>query len=60
MSLHPTLPLIWVKGRGYIASHPCQAWSMAGKRKGELDRANCHILADRMSQGDDSTDWTEW
>jgi DNA (cytosine-5)-methyltransferase 1 len=33
---------------------------MAGKRKGELDRANCHRLADRMADGDDSTDWTEW
>lgn len=44
----------------YIASPPCQAWSMAGKRKGELDRANCHRLADRMADGDDSLDWTEW
>jgi DNA (cytosine-5)-methyltransferase 1 len=43
-----------------IASPPCQAWSMAGKRAGELDRANCHTLADRMAAGDDSTDWTEW
>lgn len=45
---------------GYIASPPCQAWSLAGKRGGELDRANCHVLADRMAQGDDSTDWTDW
>lgn len=45
---------------GVIASPPCQAWSMAGKRKGELDRANCHTLADRMTNGDDSTDWTAW
>lgn len=45
---------------GLIASPPCQAWSMAGKRKGELDRANCHALADRMAGGDDSTDWTAW
>lgn len=44
----------------YIASPPCQAWSMAGDRKGELDRANCHILADRMAAGDDSLDWTDW
>lgn len=60
VSLHPSEPLIWVRGAGYIASPPCQAWSMAGKRKGEHDRANCHILADRMAAGDDSTDWTEW
>jgi len=33
---------------------------MAGKRKGELDRANCHTLADRMAGGDDSIDWTAW
>lgn len=45
---------------GLIASPPCQAWSLAGKRGGELDRANCHKLADRMAAGDDSTDWTDW
>lgn len=45
---------------GFISSPPCQAWSMAGSRKGELDRANCHRLADRMADGDDSLDWTEW
>lgn len=45
---------------GFISSPPCQAWSMAGNRKGELDRANCHRLADRMADGDDSLDWTEW
>lgn len=44
----------------YIASPPCQAWSMAGKRKGEHDRANCHRLADRMAKGDDSLGWTDW
>lgn len=43
-----------------LASPPCQAWSMAGQRKGELDRANCHTLADRMAAGDDSLGWTEW
>lgn len=45
---------------GLIASPPCQAWSMAGKRKGESDRANCHTLADRMAAGDDALDWCEW
>ena len=39
---------------------PCQAWSMSGKRRGELDRAACHELADRMAAGDDSTDWRAW
>ena len=45
---------------GFISSPPCQAWSMAGDRKGEQDRANCHRLADRMAEGDDSLDWTTW
>lgn len=45
---------------GKISSPPCQAWSMAGERKGELDRQNCHRLADRMADGDDSLDWAEW
>jgi DNA (cytosine-5)-methyltransferase 1 len=48
------------KVEGFISSPPCQAWSMAGNRKGELDRANCHRLADRMADGDDSLDWTDW
>ena len=48
------------RAEGLIASPPCQAWSMAGARKGELDRKNCHHLADRMATGDDSTGWTTW
>lgn len=58
VAAYPSAPFAGIPG--YIASPPCQAWSMAGKRKGELDRANCHRLADRMAGGDDSTDWTEW
>lgn len=45
---------------GVIQSPPCQAWSSAGKQLGELDRADCHRLADRMADGDDSTDWCVW
>lgn len=46
---------------GFIASPPCQAWSLAGKRGGEHDRQACHDLADRMALlGDDSIDFTEW
>ena len=45
---------------GLIASPPCQAWSMAGKQLGKLDRAECHELADRMAAGVDSIDWTDW
>ncbi len=58
VATYPTDPFIGIEG--LIASPPCQAWSMAGKRKGELDRANCHTLADRMAGGDDSIDWTAW
>ena len=58
VATYPTEPFTGIEG--LIASPPCQAWSMAGKRKGELDRANCHTLADRMAGGDDSTDWTDW
>lgn len=53
-------PAEYVGAEGLIASPPCQAWSLAGQRKGEADRANCHTLADRMANGDDSTDWTTW
>jgi DNA (cytosine-5)-methyltransferase 1 len=59
VALYPTSPFVGKVG-ALIASPPCQAWSMAGKRKGELDRANCHRLADRMAAGDDSLDWTDW
>lgn len=58
VATYPSAPFAGIPG--YIASPPCQAWSMAGSRKGELDRANCHTLADRMARGDDSTDWTGW
>lgn len=59
VSQYPSEPFVG-KLDAYIASPPCQAWSMAGKRKGELDRANCHTLADRMADGDDSLTWTDW
>lgn len=58
VAAYPTEPFAGVEG--VIASPPCQAWSMAGKRKGEQDRAACHELADRMAAGDDSTAWREW
>lgn len=45
---YPTAPFV---GRvvGLIASPPCQAWSLAGKRLGEQDRGQCHGLADAMA-----------
>lgn len=53
-------PSDFADAEGLIASPPCQAWSLAGKQLGELDRANCHTLAECMAEGDDSIDWTEW
>lgn len=38
-----------IGAEGLIASPPCQAWSLAGRRGGEEDRAACHELADRMA-----------
>lgn len=54
------IPIVTAIVEGLIASPPCQAWSLAGKRGGEEDRAACHQLVDRMAAGDDSTDWREW
>lgn len=45
---------------GLVASPPCQAWSVAGPQRGAADRDACLTLVDRMADGDDSTDWTEW
>ena len=53
-------PRDYIGAEGLIASPPCQAWSLAGRRGGEEDRAACHELADRMAAGDDSTDWRDW
>lgn len=60
IAAYPTSAFAGQTITGVIMSPPCQAWSMAGKRKGELDRENCHHLADRMAAGDYSTDWTTW
>lgn len=38
---------------GLVASPPCQAWSMAGKRAGEVDRAKVHALIDAYAAGSD-------
>jgi DNA (cytosine-5)-methyltransferase 1 len=46
---------------GLVASPPCQAWSMAGKRQGELDRAKVHALIDTYASGSDviGTGWAD-
>jgi DNA (cytosine-5)-methyltransferase 1 len=36
---------------GVIGSPPCQGWSMAGSRLGELDRAKVHALVDAYANG---------
>jgi DNA (cytosine-5)-methyltransferase 1 len=50
IATYPTAPFtgrVW----GLVASPPCQAWSLAGKRGGERDRAACHDLVDRIAAG---------
>jgi DNA (cytosine-5)-methyltransferase 1 len=46
---------------GLVASPPCQAWSMAGKRLGEADRRRVHELVDRYAAGadDPGTGWAD-
>lgn len=46
---------------GLIASPPCQAWSMAGNRQGEHDRARVHALIDTYAAGSDyiGGDWAD-
>lgn len=50
IATYPTAPFA---GRvtGLIASPPCQAWSMAGKRTGEQDKARVHDLVNAYAAG---------
>lgn len=50
IATYPTAPFV---GRvtGLIASPPCQAWSMAGNRKGEQDKERVHELVNAYAQG---------
>ena len=52
IATYPTAPFA---GRvtGLIASPPCQAWSMAGKRAGEQDKARVHELVNAYAAGSD-------
>jgi DNA (cytosine-5)-methyltransferase 1 len=47
--------------RGLVASPPCQAWSVAGKRQGELDRPRVHELVDAYAVGgnEPGTGWAD-
>jgi DNA (cytosine-5)-methyltransferase 1 len=38
---------------GLIASPPCQAWSMAGKRGGERDKERVYRVAEALGDGED-------
>jgi DNA (cytosine-5)-methyltransferase 1 len=50
---YPTWP--WVgRTRGVIASPPCQAWSMAGKRLGLVDQPLVHQAVADLAAGRDS------
>jgi len=44
---------VFAGAEGLIASPPCQAWSKAGKRQGEIDRAKVHALVDAYANGSD-------
>jgi DNA (cytosine-5)-methyltransferase 1 len=59
VSRSPILPGTAVDG--LVASPPCQAWSMAGKRQGEHDRVQVHHLIDAYAAGSDDigTGWAD-
>ncbi|MEV3898406.1 DNA cytosine methyltransferase [Streptomyces anulatus] len=53
VAMYPTWP--WVgRVRGLIASPPCQAWSMAGKRLGLLDQPLVHQAVADLAAGRDT------
>ncbi|MFJ1551487.1 DNA cytosine methyltransferase [Streptomyces sp. NPDC088246] len=53
VALYPVLPFV---GRtwGVLASPPCQAWSMAGKRLGLLDQPLVHTAVADLAEGRDT------
>lgn len=53
VALYPTWPFIG-RTRGLIASPPCQAWSMAGKRLGLIDQPLVHQAVADLASGRDS------
>lgn len=53
VAMYPTWP--WVgRTRGLIASPPCQAWSMAGKRLGLVDQPLVHQAVADLARGHDT------
>ncbi|MFH9228296.1 DNA cytosine methyltransferase [Streptomyces lydicus] len=53
VAMYPTWPFIG-RTRGLIASPPCQAWSMAGKRLGLIDQPLVHQTVADLASGRDS------
>lgn len=60
VATYPTAPFAGRIG-GLVVSPPCQAWSMAGKRLGELDKLRVHRLVDQYAAGDydHGGDWVD-
>ncbi|MFJ8248476.1 DNA cytosine methyltransferase [Streptomyces sp. NPDC094466] len=53
VAMYPTWPFVG-RTRGVIASPPCQAWSMAGKRLGLLDQPLVHQAVADLAAGRDT------
>jgi hypothetical protein len=53
MAMYPTWPFVG-HTRGLIASPPCKAWSMAGKRLGLLDQPLVHAAVEDLAAGRDT------
>ncbi|MFE9308091.1 DNA cytosine methyltransferase [Streptomyces sp. NPDC006706] len=53
VALYPVWPLLG-RTTGLIASPPCQAWSMAGKRLGLVDQPLVHQAVADLAQGRDT------
>ncbi|MGP3756875.1 DNA cytosine methyltransferase [Streptomyces sp. IBSNAI001] len=53
VALYPVWPFLG-RTRGVIASPPCQAWSMAGKRLGLLDQPLVHEAVQNLAAGRDT------
>ena len=53
VAMYPVRPFLG-RTRGFIASPPCQAWSMAGKRLGLVDQPLVHQAVADLSAGHDT------
>ncbi|MFE6779915.1 DNA cytosine methyltransferase [Streptomyces sp. NPDC057702] len=53
VAMYPTRPFVG-RTRGLIASPPCQAWSMAGRRLGLVDQPLVHAAVEDLAAGRDT------